>query len=451
MGLLDSLNNIAKKSEEIVNSGSEIGKSLSKIVQDGSTAVTTVLPKKEIKNVNVATTVNDNHSLTQASADEGPMSFKSIGCSDKTISIIQLSLSDGVIDDKEKAMLLRQVQEEGIDIQEFDFLLSKTLEKYQKKAKTCIKELSGAFAMADRIATKEEKANGNNLAAALPKVSGMVSNPEAMAAAAITDTVLQTVGAFIKAPSKLNTFKAEIIRMIDIPMFPEVLIDFFSYANSQINEEKQRNNGKGLFTEWGERLFGKDIDLVPIWTDKMTHVMGKAVMRFGNKPHVMEHLNKWRVTPLKRLKALTDPALIEEFPFPKNASDFIEVLKYSFRISQDPSKPLKAPFSKLYYRIYKEGQKKYSGIPAAAETMEECRVRPIMFLMANLGNPAALVLFETPDRLSDLLEVLAFLRSSKDLKKLHQRVYQEACDIFTDDLNAIDKINEFKPRNLFGF
>ncbi|MDE6265112.1 MAG: tellurite resistance TerB family protein [Paramuribaculum sp.] len=447
MGLLDSLNDLAKKSESIVSNGSDISKSLSQIVQDGAKIVSSALPAK---NNSPKASVKNKPEQQNVSKETEPMSFKSIGCSDKTISIIRLSLSDGIIDDKEKALILRRVQEEDIDVQEFDFLLCKALENYQRIARNCIKDLSAAFVMAEKIAAKEEKANGLNLASALPKVAGMVSDPTAMASAAVSDTIMNTIGTFIKAPSKLNTFKAEIIRMIDIPLFPEVLIDFFSYASSQINEETQRNKGKGLFTEWSETLFGKDIDLVPIWKDKMAHVMGKAVLRYGNEPQIMMLFTKWRISPLKKLMNLTDPTHIEEFPFPTNVSDYIEVLDYAFRISQDPSKPLKEAYSKLHQRIYREGTKKYSWHPKAFEAMEECRIRPVMEIMANINNPAALAIFETPERLSDLLEVLAYLRSNSNLKKLHQRIYNEGCMIFNDDPVALNKINGFKPKNIFG-
>lgn len=451
MGILDSLNDLAKKGETLMKTGSEISKAVANIAQTTSIEGPTVLPPKNLPSTPKPTNKTPDKKIVAKSNDDTPMTFKSIGCSDKTISIIQMSLEDGIIDDREKALLIRRIQEENIDVQEFDFLLAKTLEFYHKISKNCIKDLSAAFAMADRMAAKEEKTNAANLASALPKVSGIVSSSVGIVVGATSDTVMQIIGTFIKAPSKLNTFKAEIIRLIDIPLFPEVLIDFFSYASSQINEAKQRNKGKGIFTEWSETLFGKDIDLIPIWKDKMAHVMGKAVGRYGNSPQIMTQFNKWRVTPLKKLKALVDTTQIEEFPLPVNLTDFLEVLKYSFNIAQDPSKKYKEAYSKLYLRLYKEGGKKYQNNALALATLEECRIRPIMDLMNKINNPAALALFETPHRLSDILEVLAFLRSRNDLKKLHQRIFNDACEIFKNNQSSLEKIYEFKPKNIFGF
>ena len=450
MGLLDSLNELAKKGETLVQRSNEISKTVTNIAQNTSKAISTYSPGKKTQSKTNASVSPEKKVVAQRPAD-APITFKSIGCSDKTISIIQMSLDDGIIDDRERAMLTRRIKEEGIDFQEFDFLLSKTLEAYHKRAKNCIKDLSTAFAMADRMAVKEEKANAMSLASAFPKVSGMVSNPYGLVAATASDSLIQAIGTFIKAPSKLNTFKAEIIRLIDIPLFPEVLIDFFSYASSQINEEAQRNKGKGVFTEWSETLFGKDIDLIPVWRDKMAHVMGKAVIRYGDSPQIMMQFNKWRITPLKKLKHLTDSDQIEQFPFPTNLTDFTEILKYSFKIAQEPKRPFNEAYSKLYFRVYNEGNKRFGNNPIARDILEECRMRPIMDLKTKLDNPSALVLFETPHRLGDVLEVLSFLKSRNDLKKLHQRIFNEACDIFEKDQESLKKIREFKPTNFFGF
>ena len=91
-------------------------------------------------------------------------------------------------------------------------------------------------------------------------------------------------------------------------------MDFCGYVNSQILEERQRNSGKGIFAEWSEALFGKDIDLIPIWNEKMRHVMTKAVMRYGNDPYIMGLLEKWRLSPLKKLMKITNPQQVENFP-----------------------------------------------------------------------------------------------------------------------------------------
>lgn len=62
-----------------------------------------------------------------------------------------------------------------------------------------------------------------------------------------------------------------------------------------------------------------------------------------------------------------------------------------------------------------------------------------------------MVQLKTPDNLNDLLEVLYFLSTRKDLKKHQQRIYNEGIQIFSSDIDAINKIKQFKPKNLLGF
>ena len=310
MALLDSLNNIAKKSEEILNMGNSIGQSVSQIVQNVSSTVSlisSIVPtqKESSKSAAIQNTKVVKTSLQKKSCDkQGGSILEKIGCSPKTIEFVNMSLADGIIDSKERALLLRRVADDGVDPQEFDFVITKALETYHNSAKGIMKEMSNLFKMASDMSTKEVKPNVGTLTAALPSVLDKVKNQYligAIANVSAIETLSTVISSFIKAASKLNTFKAEIIRMIEIPLFPEVLIDFFGYASSQINEERQRNNGRGVFTDLSETFFGKDIDLIPIWQEKMTQVMTKTVIRYGNCPEIMSMFSKWRITPLKKL------------------------------------------------------------------------------------------------------------------------------------------------------
>ncbi|MBD5380161.1 MAG: hypothetical protein HDR74_09855 [Bacteroides sp.] len=377
-----------------------------------------------------------------------------IGCSPKTIEFVCMSLADGILDNKEKELLIRRATEDGVDLQEFDFVITKALEAYHTACKRTIEELSNFFNQAEAMSKKEQKPNEATLSSAVPAIMDVAGkskgNPYLIAGLVAGEVVGQAITSFIKEPSKLNTFKAEIIRKIDIPLFPEVLVDFFGYASSQIIEEKQRNNGKGIFTEWSETLFGKDIDLVPIWKEKMTQVMTKTVMKYGHDPNVMSLVAKWRETPLKKLSKITDPNEIENFPIPNTASDYIELVKYSFEKAEDVKVANREVFAHLNSRLMKEAKKFINFSPIVKDVIEECRIKPVSLLMSYCDDSAFMVQFEVPDKLSDLLEVLNFLQNRKDLKKHYQRLYDEAIVKFGSDLDAIKKIKQFKPKNIFG-
>ncbi|MDE6268103.1 MAG: tellurite resistance TerB family protein [Muribaculaceae bacterium] len=376
--------------------------------------------------------------------------WERIGCSKKTLEFIKMSLEDGVIDAKERAMLVRQVEADGIDPQEFDFVLTKALEAYHKMAKNVIHELSNFFKLAENMATGVVKPNQKSLTEKLPATMAK-TNPYMIGSMVAVETISSTIGTFIKAPSKLNTFKAEYIRIIDIPLLPEVLVDFFCYAESQVKEEKQRNSGKGVFAKWSEALFGKDIDLVPIWMEKMTHVMTKAVIRHGNHPEVMSLIEKWRVSPLKKLKGITDSHQIENFPIPQNASDYIDLVKYSYEKGESVKTIHREAFAQLNARLLKESSKFVSVHPSVGEVIRQNRVKMVNIVMSNCDNPVFMVQLMTPEDLTDLLEVLHFLSTRKDLKKHHQRIYEEGLAAFDADPDAKNKIQQFKPKNIFGF
>lgn len=411
---------------------------------------------KKVKNTKAETVVTSLSNTPIAEETNKPIEYQSqnvwarIGCSQKTIDFTLLALSDGIVDDKERDMLYELINRDGVDEQEFDFLLSKALEHFQKMAKNVIKELSGAFEVAEKMAEKEQKPNSEELMQALPGLLSISSNPFSMASSVSIEVIGKAIGNFIKEPSKLNTLKAEIIRVIDIPLIPEVLADFFSYANSQIIQETQKNETNGLFKRWSESLFGKDRDLVPIWKEKMNHVMDKAVTVYGNQPEVMVLFSKWRDSPLKQLMKLTTHDEIMMFPAPRYASDYIDVLQYSFQKSQDSNNSLSEAFCILCNRLHREGQALGDRYPEVYTVLDECRIRPVQELIANINNEDYLALFQLPERINDILEILQYLRNCDKLKSFYKQVYNQAARVYKDDNEAMAEIKVFKPKGLFG-
>lgn len=387
------------------------------------------------------------------SSGEPKSVWETMGCSAKTIGFIKVAMADGVIDDKDYKMLQIQINEDGVDPDEFNYMLAKATEEYQKTAKSVIKQLSSAFDLAEKMAKKEEKPNEKELNDALPALLSMATGGTlfAVASAVGLEGIGKAIGRFVKEPSKLNRFKAEIIRMVDIPLFPEVIVDFCSYAQSQLIQEQQKLEGKGLFTQWSDSLFGKDVDLVPIWKGKMDHVLDKATSRYGNTPEIMALFDRWRDSPLKRLMGMKGYDDIMMFPCPPYVSDFIDVLQYSFNKSQDDVNPMKEAHYKLYSRLYRDGQSLAGQFECVRGVLDEYRIRPIHELISNSSNQDYLAMFNAPENLSDLMEVLQYLKSRSDLKHVHKRVYKQALKAFDNDQAVLSEIKAFKPNNLFGF
>ena len=438
---------------------SEVAEETPKLFNKLATSVKS--SKKSDKNRNEVTTKNEpvvsngskESEILLSHADIKSKSvWETMGCSAKTIDFIKIAMIDGVIDDRDYQMLKIRIGEDGVDPDEFNYILAKATEEYQKTAKTVIKQLSSAFDLAEKMAKKEEKPNEKELNDALPALLSMASGGTlfAMASAAGLEGIGKAIGRFVKEPSKLNRFKAEIIRMVDIPLFPEVIVDFCSYAQSQLIQEQQKLEGKGLFTQWSDSLFGKDVDLVPIWKEKMSHVLDKATSRYGNTPEIMALFERWRDTPLKKLMGMTDYDEIMMFPTPVYVSDLINVLQYSFNKSQEDNNPLKEAYYKLSNRLCRDGQSLAEQFENVRDVIEEYRLRPIHELISRSSDQNYLAMFNAPENFDDLLEVLQYFKSRPDLKEVHKRVYKQALKAY-DDPDAIAEIKAFKPKSFMGF
>ncbi len=436
---------------------SEMADETPKILNKIATSVVSSKKESRKKGDNTVVQLTEEDKTKEVSGEilkkENRSVWEAMGCSLKTIGFIKIALSDGVLDDKDHQMLQVLIKEDGVEPIEFNYMLSKAIEEYQKSAKCVIKQLSSAFELAEKMAKKEEKPNEKELNDALPALLSVATGTTlfAVASAATVETIGKAIGRFVKEPSKLNRFKAEIIRVIDIPLFPDVIAEFCSYSQSQLIQEQQKLDGKGLFTQWSDSLFGKDVDLVPIWKEKMGLVLDRATMRYGNNPEIMALFAKWRDTPLKQLMKLKVPDKIMMFPVPPYVSDFIDILQFSFNKSQEDNNALKESHFKLYNRLYREGQKLAEQFECVRDVLDEYRVRPINELIANCSNSDYLAMLTPPEDFGDLLEILQYLKSRSDLKQVHKRVYKQAVKIYKDDESALSEIKTFKPNNILGF
>lgn len=433
------------------------------IIDTVGKAVTTAKPATESKPA-VVPSKSENPSgpsaSTLASSIKSPYAiWEGIGCSTKTAMFIEMSLVDGFIDTQERALITKRAFEENVDIQELDFLIAKRLEANELINKNAVRELSNLFREATKMAEKEIKADSNALASAVPQVMSMTkavsSSHPAAAGVMVAAEIFSVIGNFVKEPSKLNEFKAEIIRMIQIPMLPSVIVEFFEYASSQIIQEKQKNDGKGYFDICSEALFGKQLDLVPIWNNKMVQVMTKTVQRFGHDEKVMNSVKPYRITPLKNFMKIKDNNdAVLTFPVPTLVPDFIELLRYVFKLSQDvrfKGGALGDAYYHLCQKMITDGEHLAQKFPKVANVMQECRLSPLAELKANLDNPDFLIMFNLPVDFNDAKEVLQYSSSKPQLKELHKRLYKQAEQKFQGKHLEMEALRQFKPKGLFGF
>ncbi len=105
----------------------------------------------------------------------------------------------------------------------------------------------------------------------------------------------------------------------------------------------------------------------------------------------------------------------------------------------------------MHERLIKEAHRFLHLSQSVKSTVDKYRIKPVTLLMSNCQDPVFMIQFKAPTPLSDLLSVLNFLGSKKELRKHHQRIYKEGIEHFKGDNDAIKKIQEFKPKNMLGF
>ena len=231
----------------------KVSEGLSKPAHPKATAVKSEVPVKRT----APAVASDKPATTTAEQRNGLPDFtsyevwKEIGCSPRTMKYVRMALADGFIDSQERRMLDKCVFEDNVDLAEFDFYLTKALEQRQMHLQDAVNKLSALFRNADAMAKNEVPRQESELKAALAGLSAIC--PVAGAVGAL-------VGAFVKTPSKLNELKAEIIRIIEIPMLPSVLVEFFQYASSQIKQERKKAADKG------GSLLSRSSSAVKSWT-----------------------------------------------------------------------------------------------------------------------------------------------------------------------------------------
>lgn len=392
----------------------------------------------------------DESEATSSGKEDSSSMWERLGFSPKTLELIKMCLQGGVIDPSEKAYLMRRVEEEGIDPREFDFVMAKTLESYRNKAKNAIKELSVLFSTAEKMAAQLINPDKSMLMSLIPNL--FTSRNDYMIGGMLSEEAVDiSVTTFINAPSNVDSFKTEIIQMLEIPMLPEVMVDFLGFAQKQISGENRRKKSKGMFSGLSKVFFKNEVALIPALEEKMHEVITNAERHFGNNPVVMDTLEEWRYySPLKELKILNDPQEIENFPLPTYASDYIALVKYSYEMAESSQTTFRGAFAQLNMRLIKENEKYIDLHPAVNDAITKNKVRLVTVLMSNCENKVFMTQFKTPKDLNDLLEVLNFLSTRKGMKKYHKEIYKKGLQIFEYNPEAIKRIQQFKPRNMFG-
>lgn len=306
-------------------------------------------------------------------ASEQPSS----GWSNELEEMVSMAIEDGELTDREIKLLASRAQREGVDPDEFEFKLRLRIRQHAKdvekrKNMNPVVALSQAFSMLENYAKGGEKAvNGAALSGALALIPGVGQ------AAAVGGLLAE----FIETPSNLNSLKAEAIRRFVLPDNPEYLLQFINYAASQQKEAIIKGDNDGFKAILSEMAFGGDLDIVPIWDQKIEEACDMASLRFPDDKALRLASKKHRPTLINKLRSGRKIDYTKISSAPKDDEELLEVVEflYNRKDVDDDDNFWDEDIKPVYERFYKEAEQRFSSKPNLLQKLSRYKIKKKKF------------------------------------------------------------------------
>ena len=215
--------------------------------------------------------------------------------------LIDLALADGVLTDKERAVIQKKAESLGVDQDEFEMILEGKLHIAQKAAapppptadekpgsnkEGDLKKCPSCGAPVGSFATKCEHCGHEfrniDSNTSIKKLMQMLDNVESSRknSSAIGSMMNQAFGGFMGSGDKVDTRKKEIIKNFPIPNTKEDILEFLALA---VPNAKKVGNffTSGAFNSPANARNKIHNDFVPVWQAKCEQIIMKA--RFSMK------------------------------------------------------------------------------------------------------------------------------------------------------------------------
>jgi hypothetical protein len=294
---------------------------------------------------------SESNNSNQASGSQ-----KQSGWSSELENLVDMAIEDGELTDRELQLLASRAQREGIDPDEFELVIRLRMRQRakdaEKKTDNPVDALSQAFSMLEQYKTGGQSAiSASALSSALSIIPGIGQ------VAAVGGLLAQ----FIETPSNINSLKAELIRLFVLPDNPTYLNQFISYGASQIKEiELGKDASKYSVTKIMSGVFaGSDIDLLPIWEQKIDDACDAATLRYPDDAELQTTVKKYRPTLINKLRDGRIPvSKMAEIAAPKNDDELLEVIEFLFN-KRNNDKEWNA-IKPAHARLYKEAERRFA-------------------------------------------------------------------------------------------
>jgi len=231
--------------------------------------------------------------------------------------LIDLALADGELTEKEKQVLFKKAEAEGIDLDEFEMVLeAKLYEKQQQKIKKTetppvapksdkfgdVRKCPACGAIVQSFQTKcsdcghtFSNIEGNRSMEKLMKMLDEVENqrkettPASNAVKGLANTMLShmTMG-MANFSDKINNRKKEIIRNFPIPTTKEDIIDFLALAVP--NAKKKGNWFTNGLNDNAAAMNKVHNEFVDVWKAKCEQIVMKAKFSMKDDKNTLEEI-----------------------------------------------------------------------------------------------------------------------------------------------------------------
>jgi DnaJ-domain-containing protein 1 len=195
--------------------------------------------------------------------------------------LIEMSLVDGVLTEKEKQVLFRKAESLGIDLDEFEMVLEARLQEEQKRQLSSLPTIRNLL---DQLSNAEQEIRGTRTAALVGKVVNEVVN-------AATGGVVGAVGGLMSKGHKnlekrIRAKKKRIILNFPTPTDKDSILEFLSYA---IPMAKKKGN---FFTE---KFVANEEhnEFVSVWKTKCEQIITKVRISMNDDNQLLNTVEQY--------------------------------------------------------------------------------------------------------------------------------------------------------------
>lgn len=291
--------------------------------------------------------------------------------SDALEKFISLVIEDGEITDREMELLQKKAESEGIDPLEIEIVVKKRLKK-RLEEKEFLKKPVNQIVQSFKLA--EDCAKGGKSAGSASALSSALSLIEGVSGVASIGSLASSL---IKTPSNLNLLKAEIINNIAIPENEQYISDFLLFAHSQKEFEinKKSSSGKSISGVLSKVTMGSELDLVPVWENKITILINTGRRLFGSSDLMQSTIKQVYTSPtdkLKKLKGINYAEflnMLESMSAPDDSNELLELIEFLFAEREIEEA------TKLHKKLYAIAEKRFSDDPSNMATLKKYKIK----------------------------------------------------------------------------